>query len=190
MADINDAELAELRQAHALLKSLHADSTVGMDFKRLVKKAFPKASIPELEAIEKTEELGTGLTKKVDEIQTALTKKIDDFLEARNKEKEETQVAAFAATIDKIAKERGYTKEGTEKLLGLMKERGIQNPEDAAIIFETTQPKPTPKPREFSSRMNFITSDGKEDEQFDKLMRDPEQFMVDEMLTALAEGKE
>ena len=185
MPEITDAELAELKQAHTLLKSLYADSGVGFDFRKLVKKKFPNASMPELQAIEKTEELGEVVKKQVEELGTNLTKKIDGFLDARKKEREEADVAAFSERINKIVKERGYTKEGEEKLLGLMKERGIQNPEDAAVIFESTQPKPVVKQRGFSSKMPFISPSGEKDELFDKLMGDPDQFMMDEMTAAL-----
>jgi len=186
MADIADNELAELRQAHALLKSLYADAGVGMDFRKIVKKKFPSASIPELDAVTRTEELSTSLDKRVSDGMAELNKRIEGFENARKKEKEEADVNAFSARVEKIAKERGYTKEGTDKLLGIMKERGIQNPEDAAIVFEASQPKPATKPREFSSRMQFITPNGKDDEGFKKLMSDPDQFMMDEMMAALS----
>src|ERR1700757_206012 len=188
MAEISDAALAELQQAHQLLKSLYDDSAVGFDFRKMVKKKFPNASIPELQALEKTEELGTGLEKKFEEMKTAATKKIDDFLEERRKEKEQAQVDAFAERFEKIVKERGYTKEGREKVLQLMKDDGIQNPEHAVLIFEANQPKPDPKPREFSSRMSFISPDDKDDANFKKLMEDPDQFMVDEMLASFDES--
>lgn len=190
MAEISDAELAELTQARTLLKSLYDDSAVGFEFRKIVKKKYPSASIPELQAIEKTEELGTGLTKKVEEMSAGAMKKIDDFLAARAKEKEETDVDKFAERINSLAKTRGYTKEGTEKLLTLMKERGIQNPEDAAVIFEASQPKAPKKPVQFSSRMQFVSPDSKDDEAFNKLMSDPDQFMVDEMLTAIGNANQ
>jgi hypothetical protein len=193
MADISDAELAglsktelaELRKTQAFVKSLYDDSAVGFDFRKLVKKKYPQASIPELDAIVKTEELSTGIDKRMGEIETNLSKKIDGFLDARKKEKEDSDVETFAAKIDKIAKDRGYTKEGTEKLLGLMKDRGIQDPDDAVVIFESRQPKPTPAPRQYSSRMQFISPDNKDDESFKQLMADPEQWMMDTMMTNL-----
>lgn len=185
MAEIDDAQLAELKKAHSLLQALYADSGVGFDFRKLVKRKFPNASMPELAGVEKAEEVGALVTKQVEELGTNLTKKIDGFLEERKKEREEADVDAFRQRINTIVKERGYTKEGEEKLLGLMKERGIQNPEDAAIIFESTQPKPVVKQRGFSSRMPFISPSGEKDELFDKLMGDPDQYMMDEMTAAL-----
>lgn len=190
MAEINDSELAELQQARNLLKSLYDDNAVGFKFRKLVKEKYPNASIPELQAVQQAEELGTGLTKRVDEMSAGAMKKIDDFLAARAKEREDADVEKFSQRIDKIAKDRGYTKEGTEKLLGLMKERGIQNPEDAAVIFETTQPKASKTPRQFSSRMAFVSPDGKDDESFKQLMADPDQWMGDQLMTAIAESNQ
>ena len=186
MAEINDAELGELRQAHALLKSLYADQAVGIDFKKLVKKKFPTASIPDLDAVVKVDELSGTLGKTVEALGKTLNDKIDGFLNARAKEKEDQDVAVFAGKIEKISKERGYTKEGTEKLLEMMKERGIGDPDDAVVIFEARQPKPAPTPRQFSSRMDFVSPSVKDDESFKALMDDPEQWMMDEMTNSLA----
>lgn len=186
MAEVADNELNELRQAHALLKSMYADAGVGFDFRKLVKKKFPQADIPELTAIEKTTELGTELEKKMAAAETAFSKKIDDFLTARAKEKEDQQVESFAATVQRIAKDRGLTKEGVDKVLELQKETGVRNFEDAVVLFESKQPKAAPKPREFSSRMQFVIPEGKDDASFNKLMSDPEQWMQDEMLSVLA----
>ena len=173
MAVVSDAELAELNQAHALLKSLYADAKVGTQFKKLVKEKYPNASIPDLEVM-----------SQVETHNSALSKKIDDFLSAQAKKEEDSQVGVFSDRVARVAKERGFTKEGTEQLLTLMKERGIHDPEDAAIIFETTRPKDI-TPKSYSSRMNFVSSNGDDDADFKKLMSDPEQYMVDGMMAAI-----
>ena len=112
MPDISPEQLAELQQAHRLLNSLYADSTVGFDFRKLVKKKFPQASIPELEAVVKTEQLTGDFEKKFGELGENLAKKIDGFLDERKKEREENDVAKFTERITSVVKERGYTKEG------------------------------------------------------------------------------
>ena len=185
MAEITDAQLAELQQSHALLKSLYADSAVGFDFKKLIKKKYPNAVMPDLDAVVKTEELGTGLTEKFAEIEKTLTGRIDAFLGDRKKERDEQDVNRFADRVNEIKKARGYTDEGVEKLLTTMKERGIQNIDDAVIIFETNQPKPKTTPKSYSTRMDFVSPDGKDDESFKQLMADPEQWMGDQLLSAI-----
>ena len=88
-----------------------------------------------------------------------------------------------------MVKERGYTEEGQKKLIELMKTKGIREPEDAAIIFETMQPKVKTAPKQFSSRMAFVSPDGKEDESFKQLMGDTDQWFGDEFANALEELK-
>ncbi|MGH7971283.1 MAG: hypothetical protein ACREIC_21400, partial [Limisphaerales bacterium] len=74
--------------------------------------------------------------------------------------------------------------------IGLMKDRGIQNPEDAAVLFDASQPKAKGKPRSFTTRMPFVSPEGEKDEKFEQLMANPEQFMMDEMTAALAGATE
>jgi len=172
-------------RARNLLKSLYDDSAVGFDFRKIVKKKYPDASMPELESVQHVENLGTDLNKRFEELATGTTKKIDEFLDARQKEKDEAALRDYQTRFEKVVKDRGYTEDGEKKLLEMMKTKNIRDPEDAAILFESMQPK-TPKPaRQFSSRMNFVSPDNKDDEGFARLMEDPEQFMVDEMLNAL-----
>ena len=190
MAEVNDAELSELRRLQAFHKSLYDDGSVGMDFRKLIKKKYPNAVIPELDALVKAEEIGADLSKKTGETTDAAMKKIDDFLAKEAKKEEDRQVADFEGRINTRAKERGYTEDGTKKLLELMKERNIPNPEDAAVIFEARQPKAKAAPRQFSSRMDFISADDKDDDKFKQLMADPEQYMMDEMMAALQPAEE
>ena len=190
MAEINDAELAELRKLQAFHRSLYDDQAVGMDFRKLIRKKYPQASIPELDALAKAEETGTALEKKVEEMSKGVTEKIDKFLTDRQKEQEDGQVAAYQARFDKIVLERGYTEDGQKKLIELMKGKGIRDPEDAVILFESTLPKEKLSPKQFSSRMQFVSPDGKEDESFKRLMEDPDQWAADEMYASFAESKQ
>jgi hypothetical protein len=185
MAEINDAELAELRQAHGLLKALHSDGKVGIAFKKLVKEKFPQATIPELDALAVAETAAADLKKTAESETGEIKKMVQDFLAGQAKEREEAKVADFGAKLKKIVKDRGYTEDGEEKILGIMKDRGITDPEDAAIIFEARLPKPVERPRAFTTRMDFISPSGEKDEAFQRLMADPEQFMADELMTAI-----
>lgn len=184
MPDITDAELSELKRAHALLKELYADGSVGMDFRKIVKKKYPDAVIPELEAVTVAEKAGGDLEKKFGELSTGITKKIEDFLAARNKEREDADVANFEQRVKSVVKERGYTKEGEEGLLKIMKEKGINDPNDAAILFEAGQPKVKAK-SSYSTRMRFVSPESKDDESFKRLMEDPEQFAADALVEAI-----
>lgn len=184
MPDITDAELAELQKARNLLKELYSDGSVGMDFRKIVKKKFPDAVIPELDAVAAAEKAGTDLEKKIGELSSGVEKKINDFLAARNKEREDADVANFEQRVKSVVKERGYTKEGEEGLIKLMKDKGINDPSDAAILFEAGQPKVKTK-RSFSTRMPFISPESKDDEAFKRLMEDPDQFAADALVEAI-----
>ena len=190
MAEINDAELAELRKLQAFHKSLYDDNSVGMEFRKLIRKKYPQASIPELDALEAAEKSGSSIEKKFEELSKGATEKIDKFLSDPQKEQDDSAVAAYQARFDKMVKDRGYTEEGQKKLIELMKTKGIREPEDAAIIFETMQPKIKPAAKQFSSRMAFVSPDGKDDESFKQLMADPDQWMGDQLMTAIAETHE
>jgi len=190
MAEINDFELAELRKLQAFHKSLYDDAAVGMDFRKLIRRKYPQASIPELDALAKAEETGSAIEKKFEELSKGATEKIDKFLTDRQKEQDDAAVAAYQERFDKMVKARGYTEDGQKKLIELMKAKGIREPEDAAIIFETMQPKIKPAAKQFSSRMAFVSPDGKDDESFKDLMRDPDQWMGDQLMTAIAENHE
>ena len=50
------------------------------------------------------------------------------------------------------------------------------------------QPKVKAAPKQFSSRMAFVSPDGKDDESFKELMNDPDQWMSDELTAAIAES--
>ena len=190
MAEINDAELAELRKLQFFHKSLYDDSTVGMDFRKLIRRKYPQASIPELDALSKAEENSTEIEKKFVELSKGATEKIDKFLSDRQKEREDEQVSLYQGRFDKMVKERGYTEEGQNKLIELMKTKNIRDPEDAALIFESTQAKEKPAPKQFSSRMAFVMPDGKEDESFKQLMADPDQWMGDQLMTIMSQTNE
>lgn len=184
--EIDDKEVENLRRASNLLQALYADPGLSVEFQRIVKKKFPNAQTPTLDVIEAGSKAQSDLKAEIEKLSKDVSGKIDGFLEARKKEQEEAQVNAFADRFGKVVKDRGYTKEGEEKLLAIMKERGIQNPEDAAILFEASQPKETRKPRPFSTRMDFVSASGEKDEALEKLLSDPEQYMMDELTSALS----
>jgi hypothetical protein len=175
---IDSEELALYRAGHGMLEKLYADPEEGIGFKRLIKKKFPLAQVPDLEAVGAAEKMFRTITDRLD--------KQDD---ERKKEREEFQVKDLQGRFDRVAKDHGLTEEGQKKLIGIMRDRNIGNPEDAVVIFEKDLPKATKASKPFSSRMSFITADGDKDADYHKLMTDPDAFMVDGMMASLAEMK-
>jgi hypothetical protein len=190
MADVDDNELSELKRAAAILKELSADGDTGIELKKLMKKKWPKWKDAELEALEQVASAEEKIGKVAEEKMSKVEKMVTDLIAERAKEKEEAGVDAFKRRLDKVREDYGYTEEGVSKILDLMKDRGITNPEDAAIIFEKHQPAPAAEHKPYTTRMNFVRPDGKDDQSFKDLMADPEQWAVDEMFAALREGKQ
>lgn len=182
MAEIADAELARFRASSELLEQLYQDAETSKELKRLVKKKFPKANIPELDAADEA-------TKQFDALRERMDKNDAAAAEAAKKREE----SDFQATIDRVADARGYTDEGKKKLLDIMQSRRIYDPEAAANEFDRLTPKPSPASKGYSSSWNFIKKDGKDDASFDQLVSDPDNWMVENMsreLAAMNAGKE
>jgi hypothetical protein len=190
MPEIEDGQLNELKRAAAILKELSADNATGIELKKLMKKKWPTWNDPELAALEEISKAEEKVGKAADEKMSKVEKMVNDLIAERAKEKEEAGVDAFKKRLDKVREDYGYTEEGVSKILEVMKERGITNPEDAAIVFEKNQPAPAAERKPYTTRMQFVRPDGKEDQSFKDLMADPEQWAVDEMFAALREGKQ
>ena len=187
---LTKAQLAEYQKAAKLLQELHADSATSLPLKKLLKQKYPTWSDPELEAEDKIAKAAETVGKQANDSVAEVKKMVEDLLNERKQEREEAQVNGFKAKVQKVRDDYGYTEEGMSKVLELMKDRGITDPEDAAVIFEKRQPKTAPEHKPYTGRMQFITPDSKDDPDFKKLMSDPDQFMVDEMYASLRESKQ
>jgi hypothetical protein len=190
MAEIDDGQLAEFKRAAAILKELSADNATGIELKKLMKKKWPTWSDPELDALEVVTKAEEKIGKRADDSVAELKTMLQSVIDERKKEKEDSTVEAFKKRLDKVRDDYGYTEEGVNKILEVMKDRGIQNPEDAAIIFEKNQPAPVAEHKPYTTRMAFVRPDGKDDQSYKDLMTDPEQWAVDEMYASLREGKQ
>jgi hypothetical protein len=173
MAEIADNELAILRRAYGLLDTLYADKDVGLEFKQMLKKKYPNASVPEIDAA----------APHVARLE-AFEKKFDDFVQRQQEREQDTNLdRSFAALRD-----AGYTDDGIEAVKKLMVDKKIPDPEVAAAYFDKTQPKSGPsRPGYSSSRFNIIESEGENDESFKQLMSDPEGWLENEVTAVLSE---
>ena len=121
---IDSDDLALLRAGHKMMDTLFSDPTEGASFKKLIKTKFPTVSIPDLDAV-----------SAVEKIIQPLQKRLDDRDAREAKEREDRQIEDLQTRFDKISKAHGLTEEGQKKLIGIMKDRNIGNPEDAGVIF-------------------------------------------------------
>lgn len=175
MAEIADADLLSLRQAKELLEQLYQDGETSTELKRLVRKKFPKANIPELDVMDSTAKQLAAMSERLD-------KRDADDAEARKKADE----AAFEQSIDVVVKQRGYTDEGRKKLLDIMQSKKVYDPEIAANEFDRQQPKVAQQPKGYSGRISFLEKQGKDDASFDQLVNDPEGWMIENMTREIA----
>jgi hypothetical protein len=185
---LTKAQVAELKKANDLLQALHGDAATSLQFKKLVKSKFPNWSDPELDAAEKIAAAREEVSKGASEEITEVKKMLQEIRDERKKEQEDNKVGKFKEKIEEVRQSYGYTEEGMQKVLELMDQRGITDPEDAAIIFEKRQPKQPAEHKPYSSRMAFVQANGKEDQSFKNLMADPDQWMEDEFRNILREN--
>lgn len=120
----------EAAQAWQLLDQILKDPETRLDALRIMKKKYPKAAIPELDA-------QAPYDKKFDE----LSKKLDDFITAQGNEKVDGKLLG---KIDAVRAKHGLTDEGVEKLKQLMIDKSIADPDDAIHVFNANQPPPEP----------------------------------------------
>lgn len=128
MPDVDDAHLAQLRGAQALLDKLLRDPKTRRDAEKLVKVHRPDFTT--------TEDVAAPYVEKIDKLE----KKFDEYLEnERNGKQDREADAAFKRLTDS-----GYTAEGLEKIKNLMKERTIPDVEAAAALYDKLNPPPPP----------------------------------------------
>lgn len=173
MAEVSDSELAILRRAYGLLDSLYADKDVGHDFKHMLKKKYPQANVPEIDA-------AAPYVARLEGIE----KRFDEYLQKQAEASADSNLGTAFARL----KEAGYTDDGVEKIKQLMVDRKIPDPQVAAAYFDKTAPKPDAmRPGYKSSNFNFIEPEGENDESFKHLMSDPESWMESEVGKVLSE---
>jgi hypothetical protein len=126
MAEISDAELAELRGAHRLLDAVIKNPETKDDAARILKKLNPKAAVPEYDL---KVAVGKALQQR-DERIAKLEKMITD----------EKVDAKFNRDLDAAAARHGITEEARPKVLKLMQDRNIYDPEAATLLFLNQNP--------------------------------------------------
>ena len=129
MPELTDAQYQELLGAHRLMSALINGET-RKDTLKLFKKLNPKAPIPEIDA---AEPVLTEVSELREQIKT-LTQKLND----------EKQDAKLQNAFDRLARERGITQDGLDKIKTLMVEKAIADPDAAADHWEKLNPKPEP----------------------------------------------
>src|SRR5208337_1328144 len=102
--EVDSEQLGVLQAAYKMLDTLHTSKDHSLDFKKIVKKVFPTASVAEVDAAEAAQAAIKPLIDRLDK------READD-----KKEREDREVASLQSRFDKTVKDHGYTEEGSKK---------------------------------------------------------------------------
>ena len=158
MAEIDDGELQELRNAQDLVRKLTTNPKSKRFFEKGVKEINPEFQ---------TEE---DIAKPfVDPIQARLDE-IDKVVKTRFQKMDEDAIdSKISERFSELRKVHGYTDEGIDNVKKIMVERKIPDVDAAVALFEKqNKPKAEPLPGLTPSSWGFGSNSG--DEYFDKLM--------------------
>lgn len=149
MAEIPDALLAEYQGAHKLLDAVLRNPKTKEKAQEIIKDLNPNAVLPDYD-----------LRKAVQGDVKALTDKIAGLEKQLKDEKDD---AIFNRAFDTAMSKRGITEEGRPKVMELMKERKIYDPDAGALAFLDANPPPSPvQPSGWAGSLMFDT--GKDSE--------------------------
>lgn len=189
IVEVRAGDLAALRNARSLLETLWGNKKHGTALKRMVKDVNPEAKIPDLEL---AEEFAEPIKKEVEGLKEQNAKLLER-IEAREKaEKDREALTDIYSQIDKVVAKRGLTDEGKAGLIKTMNDRQIADPEAAALVYLDSLPKPVVQKgaQVLPQKMNLfgVNTPEKENEQLDKLFKDPLGFMDEEIANVLNEA--
>lgn len=132
MPEMSDDEFKVLRGSKALLDELLKSPKTKRDAEKLVKTLHPETVI--------TEDHEAPLQNRI--------KALEDELAADRKKASDAAVDGMLGREFEALKSEGFTEEGIEEVKGIMVERKIASPADAAAIWHKRHP---PKPQEPSN---------------------------------------
>jgi hypothetical protein len=174
--------LDQMYRAHTLHSTLHADPNVRTHYERLIKHKYP--------ATQTTDDMAAPYVKRIDETDS----RIKALEESLAKEKEENLAARrqsdFNGQWDQAVKDHDMTAEGEEALAKFMKDRSLQDPESAALLYFKHNPKPA-SPQDGGGLMpktwGIGPLPGEDPESSKMLMENPERWADQEAANVINE---
>lgn len=173
MPEISDAELAELRGAHKLLDAVMKNPETKNDAHRIIKKLNPKAVIPEYDLRESMGGEVAALKKQIDALTDSL--------------KQKDELGTYQVKFDAATSKHGITEEGKAKVLELMTERKIHDPEAGVLLFNELNPPPSPTTN--SGWAGSTMFDDTPDTELGQWLANPDKRRDDEIRSVLNERK-
>lgn len=172
MPEVDDAELARLRQAAQVLQTLNGDPASRAHLETALKVKYPH--------VETEAEVGARLAAPhLERFQAEVATPLMDELKAMREERQaaaarETEAnlnAAFAT----MRRERGFTDDGIEAVKKLMVDNNIADPMAAAARFQELNP-PAPEPTTGFAPPSWNYAETVSDQDIAGLMKDPDSW--------------
>lgn len=155
------------KQARAVLDKLGANPGTKKETLRLLKKADPTMSIPEIDAEDATNEQVAKLREEL----AARDKRDAEKTEAEEKRRTERNLGKQIEKGRDSLKTKGYSDEGIAEIEKLMGERGVADYDAGRLLFEEAHPKEEPiMPSSFNRGWDFGEPSADKDDKVNLLL--------------------
>lgn len=176
--EIEEADFEVLTRLKGMLDTLYTDPEVGMEMKRLIKRKFPKAAIPEIDVAAPYEKRLEGIEKAIDDIKGL-------FGSARKSWDDDKAAVA-------VKDEFGFTGDGMDRVRKIAEEQKLPLRAAAALMVHDQPPAPVaPTGLNGSGRWDLFGPSGDKaaDDDLQSLIKDPDGWLDRAIPKVLAEVK-
>ena len=140
--EIDEGELATLRRAAGLLGKLNTNPKARQHLERAVKEEYPEVQTEEEQITRYATPYVEKLESKFSDFQKTITERFDREDKARQEAADRRGEDELRSSLQRVKKAYSLTDEGIGKVVELMVERKIADPEAAAAYYERMNPAP------------------------------------------------
>lgn len=176
--EIDDATAQAYENLRRLHDALYTDPEIGADFKGLIKKKFPKVSIPEIDAAAPAMKAVKGVEAKLDEVLGMFKKAATDYRQQQD----------FAT----VKGEFQFTDEGMDRVKKRAEDDKIPLRAAAALLVHETPPEPVaPTGLTGTGRWDLFgkSGDDAKDADLKRLVDDPDAWLETQIPKILGENR-
>ena len=183
MVQISARDLQMQRDMLTLFDKVWNDKDVGQQVRRKAKEIRPEINIPDDHPIVQQSQARSA------ELETKLTALDTAFNEYKSKAENSAAEGRLRNQLGEVQSKFGFTDEGMQKVIGLMQERQLADPEAAALLYRESIPKPAPQGnnRPYTDSRLDLYGTTRVDEKWEKLHTDPDGFFLDEVNAVFAD---
>lgn len=188
MVQVSARDLQAQRRMLELFDKVWNSPDVGAQVRKKAKEFDPTIAIPdEHPIVVQALEQRNAIEAKV----TGLEAAFNEYRAAAEQKDAETRLRK---QLGDVQEKFGFTADGMSKVIEVMQERQLADPEAAALVYRESLPKPTPQGnsnRLFTDNKIDLFGTTKQDEAWEKLHTNPDAFFtetVNEVLTEMPVG--